>query len=371
MTRRRILSASATLISVLLTLYPASGYSQTPTSTDTQATGCGQLESDKKLAGASEQKSTVDTIKQMLQKTTKDDKQVQKVPDDVIISVIQGHISTLDLTPADIADLANAGASAKLLATLTSGADVYIGWSVLPSKVLRDNYGRHVMDRYFGIDVVIANRTGENADTGDKSQSLIVTALEFCHLQSGGELRDISIDPALVRGSLQKGELTGKRNTISRAIQATGAVVAPSAGFFKNEIHRGTFSTAAALFTPMKTGFDLVWPDTILTYLENWDKDEVFKKGFVVAAGGSARGRVFIPIEIIYPRPLREKYRQLTDVQKKKVKEDNDQWNQATKGRYDPEDVKKKIGTLVVLGQQITLGARRRYAKGGETRGTP
>ena len=96
-----------------------------------------------------------------------------------------------------------------------------------------------------------------------------------------------------------------------------------------------------------------MWPDTILTYLENWDKDEVFKKGFVVAAGSSKRGRIFIPIEIIYPRPLG----------KKAGRDTYNQWKQATKGNYDPEKVKKRIGTLVVLGQQITLGERRRYIK--------
>ena len=361
MKTRTILHAIA--LALVTTLMSEVSVAQARTSTDTQETGCGQMASDLRSAKDFQKGSAVQTIRQMVEKN---------VPDDVILSVVQGHISTLDLTPSDVADLAGARASAALLRSLTSGADVYIGWSVLPAKVLRDNYGRHVTDKYFGIDVVIANRTGNSTPAGgtehaEEPQSLIVTALEFCHVQAGGELRDVSVDPVLVRGSLQKGELTGRRNTISRAIQAIGDVAAPSAGFFKNDLHRGTFSTAAALFTPIKTGFDLVWPDTILTYLENWDKDEVFKKGFVVPAGGSTRGRVFIPIEIIYPRPLAAKNGQLSPDEKKTYESDNELYKQATKGNYDPEDVKKKIGTLVVLGQQITLGPRRRYIRGGET----
>src|SRR5205809_1815981 len=155
-------------------------------------------------------------------------------------------------------NLKRRGASDELLMTLTSGSEVYIGWSVLPSKVVRDNYGRHVMNKYFGVDIVIANRNtgpGGNGDNGDSgnAQSLIVTALEFCHRQ----LRDVSIDPTLVRGSLQKGELTGRRTQVSHLIQAIGVVASPSAAFFKNEIHRGTFSGAAALFTPCEP--DLHW----------------------------------------------------------------------------------------------------------------
>ena len=271
-----------------------------------------------------------------------------KVPEQVILSAMQGRVGVLDFTPSQIAELKAAGATDKILSNLVDGSEVYIGWSVVPSKIVRDNYGRYVMNKYFAMDVVVANRSKE---TDGQGQSLIVTALEFCH----DDLRDVSIDPALVRGSLQKGELTGRRNTVSHAIQAIGDIASPSSAFFKNALHRGTFSAAAALFTPLKTGFDLVAPDTILTYLENWDKDEVFKKGFVVPSGGSTRGRIFIPIELIYPRPLN----------KKDNDDDYNQWIQATKGNYDPEEIKRSVGTLVVLGQQITLGERRRYMKSG------
>ncbi|PYV98691.1 MAG: hypothetical protein DMG89_10410 [Acidobacteria bacterium] len=210
-------------------------------SSDTEAVGCAQPGVEHKL--------TVKDISDML---------AAKVPDNVVRSAIQGRTSTLDISPAQIAELKTAGASDELLMTLTSGSEVYIGWSVLPSKVVRDNYGRHVMNKYFGVDIVIANRNtgpGGNGDNGDSgnAQSLIVTALEFCHRQ----LRDVSIDPTLVRGSLQKGELTGRRTQVSHLIQAIGDVASPSAAFFKNEIHRGTFSGAAALFTPCEP--DLNW----------------------------------------------------------------------------------------------------------------
>src|SRR5205809_8111827 len=149
-------------------------------------------------------------------------------------------------------NLKRRGASDELLMTLTSGSEVYIGWSVLPSKVVRDNYGRHVMNKYFGVDIVIANRNtgpGGNGDNGDSgnAQSLIVTALEFCHRQ----LRDVSIDPTLVRGSLQKGELSGRLIQVRHVIKAIGDVASPSVAIFESVILRRTISGTAVLFMPM------------------------------------------------------------------------------------------------------------------------
>jgi hypothetical protein len=262
-----------------------------------------------------------------------------KTSPDVLENLVRSNMGRIDVSPEQLLELKKAGASDDLLLLLTTQSDVYIGWTVLPAKIVRDNYGQFVQNKYFAIDVAIANR--------NERTSLVITALEFCH----GGIRDVSQDPVLVRGSLQKGEMTGARNTASRTIQAVGNIASPSAAFFKNELHRGTFSAFASLFTPLKSGFDLVFPNTILTYLENWDKDEVFRKGFIVAAGGSTRGRVFIPIELIYPRPK----------ERSQAPDAYQLWRDATKGRFDPQDVKRRIGSLVVLGQEITLGQQHTF----------
>jgi hypothetical protein len=255
------------------------------------------------------------------------------------------------LTGDDLVELAkHKGADEDLLSELSSQAEVYIGWSILPSKVVRDNYGHYVENKFFGADVVIASRSKE---------TIVVNALEFCHVQLKELLRDVSVDPTLVRGSLQKGELTGERSIISSTILAIGTVMSPAAPFFKNSVHRATFSTAAAMFSPLQSAFNSVWPDTIATYLTNWDKDQVFRNGFVVSPGGSTRGRVFIPIEYIYPRPKRKRPK---DEQKGGTWDlELRRWRDATHGVYNPEDVKKEIGQLVVLGQQITVGDNRRF----------
>jgi len=64
------------------------------------------------------------------------------------------------------------------------------------------------------------------------------------------------------------------------------------------------------------------------------------------------RGRIFIPIELVFPCP---KIAGATQDKCSKQQE-------AKKGRYSPEEVKQEIGTLVVLGQDVQLQGQRRFA---------
>ncbi len=262
-----------------------------------------------------------------------------KVPEEAILSTLARYPSWPTITPEDLASLKKEEAPDSLLKALAGGNPVYIGWSVIPPKVLRDNYGRYVRDKYFGIDVALANRS---ADKG-----LFVTAFEFCRQ----DLKEVSADPALVRGSLVKGEMTGRRSILLHLIHGTALVLAPVQGFFSNQARHDNFVTGVSILKPLETGFELVWPDTIQTYLDIWDKDEVFKKGFIVAAGAPpVRGRIFIPIDLIFPCPATAA----------PATESCAKQRAARKGRYSPEEVKKQIGTLVVLGQDIELKGQRR-----------
>jgi len=257
-----------------------------------------------------------------------------KVPEKVLLEWIGLHSGELHVNPDQISALQEAGATESLLTALSAGPDVYIGWSVIPAKVVRDNYGRNVTNKFFGIDVAVANRS---------SDTVIINTLEFCRQM---DQRDVSQDPALVRGSLLKGQLTGRRTIIRGSMVAISLAATPAAPFFKNVAHQNNFHTGLAILNQFPVAFDDIVPETTLKYLEDWDKDEVFKKGFVVAGGASSRGRIFIPIELIYPPS------------------DKTNWKQATSGKYDPSIVKQQIGVLIVLGQSVQKMSPRRFVNG-------
>jgi len=260
---------------------------------------------------------------------------------------------------ADIANFANerkkktdTDFSSELASELTKGADIYIGWSVLPGKSVKDNFGHFVLGTYFALDVAISNRSA------DASHSVLVTVLELCN-----GVRNISVDPKMVKGTMTKGALTGARSRTSKSIEAIGTVLTPAAPFFKNQAHQLTFTTGLSFFNPMKTAFDTVFPDTInALYIAAWNTDDVFTQGgFVIPSGGEKRGRVFIPIEYIYPRPAKDSPCKGKDkscestVEYTSWTKEKRNWESARSGNYKPDEVKMAIGPLVVLGQSITV----------------
>ena len=171
----------------------------------------------------------------------------KKVPDEVILATLNRYASRPTLSPDELAKLKgnDVNASDDLLRELVLDDPIYIGWSVIPAKLLRDNYGRYVRQKYFGIDVALANRS--------KDKGLFVTAFEFCRKQ----LKEVSSDPALVRGTLVKGEMTGRRSIVLHLIHSTALVLAPIQGFFKNQAHHDNFVTGVNILNPLETGFKL------------------------------------------------------------------------------------------------------------------
>jgi len=273
------------------------------------------------------------------------------VPDLTILKLVRASPCNFDLSPEKVKKLKDNNVSDEVMEAMAS-CRVYVGWSVLPAKVVRDNYGHYVSRKYFAVDIAVYNRT---------ANQLIVNAFEFHRKVSPGstqqrdeqrqeaktkEDRTLSTDPALVRGSLQKGQIAGWRHILVGALQLVAYGGPSAAPFFKNVNRKSNYQTGIALANAILKGFDEnIFPDTILTYLRNWDKDEVFKKGFVIAGGESARGRIFLPIELIYPRS-------------------DTKYKEAVKGKYDPTAVKLDLNSLSVLGQEVSFLANRTVTAG-------
>lgn len=184
--------------------------------------------------------------------------------------------------------LAMVGMPTILLADSTKSA-FEVAWEVLPEIVVRDNYGRHVSSKYFAIDVAVHNPSD--------SDVLIVRAFQFANKET-----HLNSDPRLVRGSLEKGQMTGRRNVAINTIKSMGLVAAGASGFFKNTGSSATYNRSVVMFSdPFEKGLEVIFPDTTIKYLSNWDSDKVFKDGFVVSAGDTGRGRIFVPIQALYP----------------------------------------------------------------------
>ena len=213
---------------------------------------------------------------------------------------------------------------AQSVSNCPSGVSATIAWNVLPWKIVKDNFGHYVANKYVAVDVAVNNCT---------DQTLILNAFQFHTQVVPGVTRiDLTTDPKMVRGTLVKGQKTGIRNTGVHIIKSLGLIASGATGFFKNMGSSATYGRAVTLFSdPFEKGVELIFPDTIVTYLDNWEADEVFKKGFVVSPSQTVRGRVFMPIQNLYPSPAKVKAKHL-----------------------DPSEVRQKLGKISVLAMQTT-----------------
>lgn len=174
-----------------------------------------------------------------------------------------------------------------------SGKCIEIATQWVPYDVTRDNYGRFVADRYLAFDVAVENKTGS---------TVYVNA--FLFIQKDQEDHpDLNLDAKLVRGSIEKGQMVGRRNESIEILKAVGTVGSGLSGFFKATGSAASAGRIIAAYNgPLLTGVEAIFSDTTVKYLNNWDQDTVFKNGFVVPDGQTQRGRVFLPIEALFPK---------------------------------------------------------------------
>ncbi len=205
----------------------------------------------------------------------------------------------------------------------SSTRDIKLVWGVLPHMVVRDSYGRHVSTKYFAIDIAILNQSPD---------TLNVTGFDVETTDQGSYP---SLDWKLVRASIEKGQMTGRRNVSMAALKGTGSIAAGLNGFFKNARSAATYGRIVSAFTgPFITGLEALIPDTTIKYLANWDQNPVFKNGFVIEGNGrTGNGVIFIPIQLLFPEYRKPSRRDAPD--------------------YTPDKVRAKIKRINLIGQQI------------------
>lgn len=164
---------------------------------------------------------------------------------------------------------------------------VDIMWSLVPRKIVRDNFGHYIDGRYYCIEVVIGNNSG---------YSLQIASVGFQPGLDHGRKPD---DPTpaegyrMVRGTLQKMQLVGTRAMIVNSIRGLGPILTGIGPFFHNINHKANYEQGINIFSnPFEKGLELIFPDTIVGQLARLD-DQVLRDGLVVPNNTQVRTVVF------------------------------------------------------------------------------
>ena len=250
-------------------------------------------------------------------------------------------LTSLALCGQDVLQAPNSGANH--CAAADNGKAPSIAWTVLPEKVVRDNYGHNVSNNYIAIDVTVYNN--------NCSDQLLVKTFTFKNLSHNDD-PDLTTDPDLIKGSIVKGQEVGRRNRSVAAIKSMGLLATGSAGFFKAAGASATFNRGVTIFSdPFEKGIEMVFPDTTVKYLANWNTNTVFKNGFAVEPQSETRGQVFLPIDFVCQ-------------QLKADPKDCRSGHHFSGATYNPAAIKASLGRMSAFGHEIAIQPKGPIATG-------
>ena len=205
------------------------------------------------------------------------------------------------------------------------GEPVSTEWSLIPSEICGDNFGRTIKTNYFCVEVTIQNYSGSD---------IALAGLVFERTFDDKKVFFPVSSYSTVRGSLAKRKLTHPRTLSLAIVDAVGSLMTGFVPFFHNDAHKANYSTFIDIISnPLAKGLALAWKDAYPDEVTRFEAN-VLKDDKNIAKGERFRTTVFYPKRLLF------------------ADKDND--------RDDPTKVRKKLGSLIVLGYKFERGPLRR-----------
>jgi len=179
-----------------------------------------------------------------------------------------------------------------LSVTVADEPGVDVMWTLIPGKVMADNFGHFLSARYYGLEVMIGNHCGSD---------LLISGVGFSPNlpDSSFYLTLPSTSYKLARGTLEKAQQVGPRALLIGAIKALGPIGTGFIPFFHELGPKANFSTGVDIFSnPLEKGLEAVIPDTTVNELQRLD-DQYLREGTVIHNSDQPRYRVFVPKKFI------------------------------------------------------------------------
>ncbi|MBZ5512716.1 MAG: choice-of-anchor D domain-containing protein [Acidobacteriia bacterium] len=156
-------------------------------------------------------------------------------------------------------------------------------WGVLPSKVVRDNFGHFISSKYYCIEVVIGNNSG---------YALQIATVGF-HLQNLPGRTLPTNGYHIARGTLEKGQEVGPRALFLHTVETAGTVATAFGPFFREPTHKANYEAGVGIFSnPFEKGLELILPDTTIRELNRLD-DQTLRDGMIIPNNVQIRTVVF------------------------------------------------------------------------------
>jgi hypothetical protein len=138
---------------------------------------------------------------------------------------------------------------------------VDVSWSILPRDIVAKIYGRNISDKYYAIEVVIGNNSGNDLQLSGMSFRLNSSMLRD---GSGDNMPSWApvVSYEAVRGINEEKRLAFNRSTIISGLDAAAQVLTGFTPFFHVATRARNFSQGINILSnPVTKGIERVWPD--------------------------------------------------------------------------------------------------------------
>jgi hypothetical protein len=172
-------------------------------------------------------------------------------------------------------------------------------WQVEDYKVIRDNYGKSLADRYLGVIIKLGNDTGYNLILDGVAFMTLRQPIPPCADQpncSGMPNPVPSETPTLLQGVVANGQTYSARNVFLRGFQWASLLTTGFIPFFKAPVASANYSTSIAIFNgPFINGFMGQFPDPTVQQLQRLNSSGVLNNSNELDNNSSATYLAFVP----------------------------------------------------------------------------
>ncbi|HEY0079340.1 MAG TPA: IPT/TIG domain-containing protein [Pyrinomonadaceae bacterium] len=168
-------------------------------------------------------------------------------------------------------------------AGITQGKEVDYLLTPLPYKVTKDNFGSRAADNFYAVEIALGNNSGFDMQ---------IVNVGF-DLSSGIQIA--ASDHRLVRGTVEKEQLYGKRALAMNLLGGSGMMLSGFLPFFKAIGPRANFSTFSSIVNgQFKDAFGLAAPDLTIRQLNRLENQTMHDE-IILPNNQQMRTIVFVP----------------------------------------------------------------------------
>jgi hypothetical protein len=251
---------------------------------------------------------------------------------------------------------------------------VDVMWSVMPSKIVGDNFGSSIAKKFYAIEIIIGNnaaytlqlvsvgfelpsdrelegliqRNATNRSGGgtSKKEALDKNVLAAKNTpipkplrldRAEGEPRTLlpTSSYKITRGSLEAKQLLHMRTLVLSTITALGPIFTGFTPYFHNVNHAANFAEGINILSnPIEKGLELVWPDPRSRQRDRFD-DQVLRDGLIIKNNTQVRTLAFFPKELL---------RLPTSVESD---------SEYSAWKNNAREVRERLGKIVIIGDMI------------------